>query len=953
MLKKLFKKTFDIRDGEIRISFFMQLYVFLLITVLLMVKPTVNALFLSKLGATQLPYAFVLTALIAVATSYFYNKAIKKYSLRNIATGTLVFFGICFVLLSVLMHFKALPNWVLYAYYLSVALFAVLVTSQFWIIANMVYNAREAKRLFGFIGAGAIAGGIFGGYLTSIIAPTFGNKIVILVAAFFILCCIPILFTVWKLRIVKLNSFIRSQRKESKHNSYSSPFRLIISSKHLTYLAAIVAVGVIMAKLVDYQFSDFANRAIPDSDDLASFFGFWFSTFNVAALLIQLFVTNRLLAWLGVTSNLLILPFGIALGCLLFLTFPELWVLIIIKGLDGSFKQSINKAGIELSILPIPAQIKNEAKSYIDVVVDSIATGVAGLLLLFVIKKLELSTTYITVIILLFLFIWMLLIYKLREAYFDSFRSNIRGALLASEMSNNENKSTNSTKNAIQIFSSGDEDSIILMLDRLKDTRLQSLKPYIVNLLDHPSNKVKATAIAQLVNYKEGTALEKVKELIRVQDDEVVFQVLDYLLHNSDIDDSEIFTSYLDHPSDYINNAALLCLARENTQNPTFNETFNLHQRIADKIKKYTYDTEELRKEEIAELLITIGYSGEPRFYSYISAHFYNTAPFVIHHALRAAGLTAHEPFVKDLLHFLSIKEYRKTARRALRKYGPSMASTLLKMEETDQLKMITKRYIPRVIESYKNRESLKILTRLLRSNDIVSRLQAARSLSRIHENGTRIPIDTRSWSKLLLRESVFYRKSISAIITIRQKIQATSDVGLDSTTWLDSDTELLIARESLLEVLENQVDQGLETIFKLLSLRYDQADIETTYYGLKSANKETKINALEFLDNLLKAKFKSTLLPLIEYQVLEPTEYTANDSVLKQQSEKSLLKDLLKTRSVRVKLAVLMIMQYSNEQSYRNVISKLLKHRNNKVRLFAKNALDELELAKVGQLLV
>ncbi|MAZ73496.1 MAG: MFS transporter, partial [Flavobacteriaceae bacterium] len=362
MLAYLFKKTFDIRDGEIRISFFMQLYIFLLITVLLMVKPTVNALFLSKLGAAHLPYGYMLVAVVAVLVSYFYNKGVKQFSLRKITTGTLLFFSLMFALLSVLMYTNSINDWVLYVYYLSVSIFAVLVTSQFWIIANMVYNAREAKRLFGFIGAGAIAGGIFGGYLTTILASNFGNRVVILVAALLIVCCIPILQTVWKLRVEKLNTYIRKQRKGTMQSSYVSPFNLIVNSKHLSYLAAIVGVGVVMAKLVDFQFSDFANKAIPDSDELASFFGFWFSSFNVIALLIQLFLTNRLLAWLGVTTNLLILPLGIAIGCLLFLTFPELWVLIIIKGMDGSFKQSINKAGIELSILPIPSHIKNEAK---------------------------------------------------------------------------------------------------------------------------------------------------------------------------------------------------------------------------------------------------------------------------------------------------------------------------------------------------------------------------------------------------------------------------------------------------------------------------------------------------------------------------------------------------------------------------------------------------------------
>ena len=140
-----------------------------------------------------------------------------------------------------------------------------------------------------------------------------------------------------------------------------------------------------------FQFSDFANKAIGDPDELASFFGFWFSTFNVLAFCLQLFITNRVLNRLGVASTLLVLPLAIALGSLLFLTFPELWVLIIIKGVDIGFKQSLNKAAVELSIMPIPLHIKNQAKSYIDVAVDSIATGIAGFMLIFLVRKLDLG----------------------------------------------------------------------------------------------------------------------------------------------------------------------------------------------------------------------------------------------------------------------------------------------------------------------------------------------------------------------------------------------------------------------------------------------------------------------------------------------------------------------------------------------------------------------------------
>lgn len=940
MLRALFKKTFDIRDGEIRISFFMQIYIFLLITVLLMVKPTINALFLSNLGAKHLPYAYILVAIVALVTSFFYNRAIKRYSLRIITIATLVYFSICFLLLSILMKWFIINDWLLYVYYLSVSLFAVLVTSQFWIIANMVYNAREAKRLFGFIGAGAIAGGIFGGYLTTLLATAYGNRIVIFVASILILCCIPILQTVWKLRVKKLNTYTRNQRINAEKHSYNSPFRLILQSKHLTYLAAIVGVGVIMAKLVDFQFSDFANREIPDSDELASFFGFWFSSFNVIALLIQLFLTNRMLAWLGVTSNLLILPLGIAIGCLLFLTFPELWVLILIKGMDGSFKQSINKAGIELSILPIPYHVKNEAKSFIDVVVDSVATGIAGLMLIFIIRKLELSTSYITVIILLFLFVWIVLIYKLREAYFESFRTNIQNSLITTaEVTKKDNKG-GTAKRYISVLSNGTEEEILSLLNRLQDFRLRSFEPHIVNLLNHPSNPVKEAAIEQLYFYRKGTGLEKIKELIHTKDDTVVFKAMEYLMQHTYIKDDSIFRSYLDHPVDYISNAAVLCLAKESSNNNKLAIQYDLNGKIETKIRELSTNDNDLRVQEIAELLLAVAYTKEPKYYSFISAHFNNIGPYVTKHAIKAAGITAHEPFIKNLLEFLSQKEYRKPAIKALRKYGVGITKTLLKMDISENLSEEIKPFVPKIIESFKSNDSIRILVRLLSSKDFIIRLEASKSLNEIKRKTSGLNLDNRMLTKRILKETKNYRDTINAIANIKRVVDTTV---ISENEDNDAATELLISRESLLELLYVQINQSLDCIFNLLSLKYNQTDIQTSYYGLKSDVRETKINALEFLDNLLHSRLKSRMLPLIEYHIIDNYEYKMTSFRIVNMKERTVLLKLLKNRGARLKQAVLNVMNHSQDPSYIKIINPYLKHNNKKVRLFAKSALSSL----------
>lgn len=917
----------------------MQFYIFLIITVLLIVKPTVNALFVNKLGADSLPYGYLLVAMVAVITTIFYNKAIREFSLLRVTIVSLIVFSLAFIVLSIVLHFNALFNWILYFYYLSISLFAVVATSQFWILANMVFNAREAKRLFGFIGAGAIAGGVFGGYLTSLIVSTYGNKFAILLAAILILCCIPIIKKIWTLRIQKMTTYVRKQRVYNDTNAQVSSFKLILKSKHLTYLALITGISVIVAKLIDFQFSDFANKAISDSDELASFFGFWFSTFNVIALALQLFVTNRFLSKLGVSSTLLILPLGIALGSLLFLTFPELWVLVVIKGIDGSFKQSLNKAAVELSIMPIPLNIKNQAKSFIDVAVDSVATGVAGFLLIFLIRKLELNTAYITVIILLFVFIWIILIYRLREAYFNSFRVNIQKTLVEHEKAPKKRKYETTLIAARRILNSGTEAEILSLLNQLTTYKLIPLKDSIISLLDHPSNTVKTEAIKQLFQYDKGTALYKVKALVEEKDDDLVYTALNYIIHHSYINTNQFFDEYLNHETDYISNAALLCLSIEAKNNKKLSVKYNLHSRIADRVRTLNTPEGFSRKEAVGELLITIAYAGIEKFYPFITVHLNNRNPYIVKQAIKAAGITASQRFVDDLLHFLPEKEFRKTAVKALRNYGLGITKTILEFDKNEDLQDNIKQHLPKVVGSFKSQNSVKVLLNLLKSNDIVIRLESSKSLLKLRTKNPDLFFNKRIFRREIIRESKYYKSTLDAIASIQNTIN--QEVVLEPKN--DSDTEILIARQSLIDILEEQLETSLQCIFKLLSLVYDEADIGVTYSGLLSEVKEARVNALEFLDNLLNAQLKSKVFPLVEHTVFAEDNFESTVLKLNTIPEKAYLAMLLKRRGKRVKLEILHLIKVLDDKSYVPIVMPLKKHRNKDVKFFAYSTIESL----------
>lgn len=860
-----FNKTFNIQDGEVRVALLMQLYIFLVITVLLLVKSTVNALFLTELGANQLPKAFLIVAVVAILTSMLYNKLTEWFSIRSIAVSTILIFSVLFFVLAYVVSHQILDTWVLYFYYVSLSIFGVMVTSQFWIIANLVFDVREAKRLFGFIGAGAIAGGVFGGYLTSVITNYFGNGIVMLVAVGLLLGCLPIIFTIWHIRIREMNRFVQKKREKKEQKLSSSSLKLILSSKHLTNLAVIAGISVLVAKLIDYQFSEFSNNAYQDSNELASFFGFWFSSFNVIAILIQLFLTNRLLAYFGVASNLLFLPIGLALGSLLFLAFPELWVVILLKGVDGSFKQSINKASFELSILPVPFDTKKKAKPFIDVVVDSVATGLAGLILLILVQQLSVPTAYITIITLFFLFIWLIFIYRLRGTFFNTFRQNIKISVdSGKDQSPGFFPEGSLRASNIEILENGSEEEVLALLGNLSDQMTLVYKPYILNLLEHPSNNIKATAIQKIYNFPYGTATDTIKRIIEKNDhDKVVYEAMAYLLFHTSQNEDRLFAKYLDHPKDYIKNAALLCLARASRYNKKISKKFGLKKRIKSQINEFSKDENAHREEEISELLMTIGISGKREFYHFIEEHLSSDRPMVTKYAIMASGSTLNENFVIKLLDLMKYNENAPYCKEVLQLYGKSISKILLKINDSGVISNQVAGYIPSIIADFQTKSSFKLLLKLMDRDDTGVRFESSKILAAFKEGSSKFSMSRQVLDKALNKECHNIKTNLSAIKAIEDSISQSEGEPLKDSL---NEHDPMVIRDTLLEHLNQRIRESFHVIYYNLGYEYDISDLELAYFGLRGTTSESRTNTIEYLDNLLNSRIRKDIIPLIEY---------------------------------------------------------------------------------------
>ena len=153
--------------------------------------------------------------------------------------------------------------------------------------------------------------------------------------------------------------------------------------------------------------------------------------------------------------------------------------------------------------------------------------------------------------------------------------------------------------------------------------------------------------------------------------------------------------------------------------------------------------------------------------------------------------------------------------------------------------------------------------------------------------------------------------------------------------------TEEREARAALLDLLEHRLESGLERIFKLLGLKYQQQDVDIAYLGLMSEKHEAQHNAIEFLDNLLTGDLKRTLIPIIENTVLDIT----SDEVIQKIQQKILsefecFQLLLEANDLRLKLAVLYLIKIQNDLKYVPLVEKCLINEDEKLKAFASETL-------------
>jgi ATP:ADP antiporter, AAA family len=813
-------------------------YLFLIIAAYVIGKVARDALFLEQFKAIKLPFADIAIAVLVGFVVAGYVRLGQKLSLRRLVTTSLVTYAVIFGAFWYLARFQRF-EWLFPALYIFIGIFGVLATAQVWTLGSYVLTTREAKRAFGIVGGGAIAGNIFGGFTSKHVARAFGTIDLLLVIAACMLICIAIVNALWAHRL----------EQQSESNPALEEFSILRSmqevakSPHLRGIATLICLSSFVTTIAAWQFKAMAQQNILSTDNLASFFGDFNFYAGFAGLAAQLLLTGPLLRWLGVTPTLMVLPVTLVLGHVGVLVFGTLLAVSVLRGFDQVLRYSVDKSSVELLYLPVPSNIKVQTKSFVDTVVWRFGDGLAGILVLLCVGTLGLATVQMSWISLVLIVIWLVAAWSTKASYVELLREGVSTYRMEAEKHSAEYLDASTVRVFEEKLRSPDPQDVVYGLRLIEmdphTSNLQSVR----DLLKHPSGDVRRRAISVLTTAHDAAAEPTIRKMLDDPDPKVTVESRLYLISRGREVPAVPESICAKCPSDMQEDLRRITeLARSNSRS-SVTEASALLERTIHAVR----DSEMITRTAVARLISVL----PDRFDRQLSALLYDRDDSVVKEAIRAAGRLRSRKVLPAVIEMMASEKHGDLAVRAAVRYGDIGVGTLRDSLHDRREDPVIRKAVALALGKVATRKAARSLEEALIEDNVDVRDQVIRGLNEIQSRQANVIFNTQPLEAALAAEIADHYASYVTLEPIG---------------------EVLDGAPSAVVGIQAGMDKELERIFGLLNLLYPKYDLLSVHFGVLSPVPGVSDNSLEMLETILNPNVRGLLLPLLDSKV-SPTE--------------------------------------------------------------------------------
>ena len=842
-IRRLLSPILTLREGEAATAVMMFIYSFLVMTAYNNIKPSATGKFIADVGADNLPWVMLFAGVGMGFIMQYYSRLVGKVprlwvlpGTQMVVVGTLVAFWFLFQTGSTLVSVAF--------YFWGRLLVGIFLISQFWTLANDIYDPRQAKRIFGFIGGGASLGGMTGAGLTALLAESVGAVNLILFSAGLLVVCFFLVIQIQ--RRTQLSGDDSAQPAKETVGG-GEALSMLRQSKHLRLISLVIGFAALGAVTIEQQLNMAAEQFVQSEDGIVGFLGQITFYLSAISFVIQIYFTSRIHRILGIGFALMVLPVSLGATALLILFNPVLLSTMVARITDTSLRYSLDKTTREVLFQPLPKELKLKAKSFVDVTADRfIGKGIGSVLLLILLKVVGVSWVQLSFLSLTYCVLWLFLARRAKTEYVASFRRSIEHLELEPAAMRPQLSDAATVETLVEELGSSEEHRVLYAIDLLDSLDKRNLVTPL--LLHHASPAVRARTLNAMESARPDLMerwVPAVELALKDESPDVRAAAVSALAAIRSEKITELMRPYLDDPDPRIVAAAAVALGgSERSEDVDSAEAA---------LRRLASDPRDAAAEGRRQVARAVAQIKDPMFQSLLIPLMYDANIDVAKEAIESVSRLGASDymFVPSLVSLLRHRQLKNSARQVLVSYGEGMLDTLAYFLNDPDENPWVRRHIPGTLALIPSQKSIDILLKALEDDDGFIRYKTVTALGRLRREHPELTIDPEPVEKLALRDALRYYRYFGVHYDLFEK------EGLS--------TDSLIGR-----AVEEKMRRALDRIYGLLGLIYPWKDMVAARWTIQHGEGRSRASATEFLDNLLSRDLRKRLMPIIEEMPLE-----------------------------------------------------------------------------------
>lgn len=367
-----------VRRDERAVLALSALYFFLVMASYFILRPIRDQMGVAG-GVDNLAWLFTGTLAAMLLVSPLFSALVSRWPRRRFVTWSYRALMLC--LAAFYLALVSLPEsrlvWVGRAFFIWVSVFNLFAVSLFWAVMADVFQSEQSRRLYGVIAAGGSLGALMGGVVTSGLVKVIGTPALLLVSLAMLELALWCMYAIAR-RMAPSSAEARRAGDEIIGGNAADGFRLALRSPYLMGICGYMFLYTIGSTFLYFLQAQVVDATINGREAQTAYFANVDIWVNGLTLVLQLFLTGRLMARIGVGLTLAALPLISVIGFVGLGLWPVLAAVVVFTVARRVTNFALSRPAREALYVPLSRAEKYKAKNLIDTVVYRIGDQVGA-----------------------------------------------------------------------------------------------------------------------------------------------------------------------------------------------------------------------------------------------------------------------------------------------------------------------------------------------------------------------------------------------------------------------------------------------------------------------------------------------------------------------------------------------------------------------------------------------